>query len=314
MGLIPKLQSAMALQSCGRNSVTTYCWWARKFYAFTGRPASTWTGADVQSWMLTLHRADYSASSRKQALCAIAFIFKHVLQSDMGRLELPPMPQVRQTLRIIPSPEEIARLFTGLRGQVRLMASLLYGSGLRVQECCQLRIHDIDVAALSVRVHCGKGEKSRLTVLPVAIVPALRLHLSARKIQHDQDLAAGGGLVALPHRLAAKYPRASRELGWQWLFPSTAVRGQYRWHATPESIGKQMRAASRAAGLTQRVTPHTLRHAFATHCMRAGQDPRTVQDLLGHSDLATTMIYLHGDRARGFSPLDISPAMSHAAT
>ena len=231
----------------------------------------------------------------------------------MGRLELPPLPKVHPTLRTIPSREELGRIFTGLTGQVKLMAALCYGSGLRIGECCTLRVQDLDLAALTVRIHAGKGDKSRLTVLPVLLVPALRRHLAWRAALHECDMGNGLGLVELPGRLAIKYRNANRELRWQYLFPSTAVRGQYRWHATDESVAKQMRAAVAAAGITKRVTPHTLRHAFATHAMQAGNDPRTVQDLLGHASLETTMIYLHGDVARGFSPLDV-PALAAIPT
>jgi integron integrase len=313
-GLIPKLKQAMAEQSCGRNTVETYCWWARKLYAHTGKPASQWTGADVQNWLWLLHQARYSAQSRKQALCAAAFVFKHVLKSDMGTLELPPMPVVRQTLRVIPTREEIGRILSSLRGQVKLMAALMYGSGLRVNECCTLRVQDLDFDRLTVRVVAGKGDKSRLTLLPTLLAQPLQNHLAWRQSVHRLDLANGHGLVELPGRLSVKYPNASRELRWQWVFPSTIVRGQYRWHATPESVGKQMRQAVRAAGITKRVSPHTLRHAFATHAMQTGNDPRTVQDLLGHDSLETTMIYLHGDTARGVSPLDVQLATVPALT
>jgi integron integrase len=310
MGLITKLKAAMAEQSLQPNTVSCYVFWCRKFYGFTQKPASQWTGADVRAWLLSLHAANYSPVSRKQALNAAAFVFKHVLKEDMGALDLPPMPRVHQTLRVIPSREELGRIFAGLRGQAKLMAGLMYGSGLRVMECCRLRVQDVDLGALTVRVHAGKGDKSRLTVLPVMLAPALQRHLSWRKSLHDLDTANGHGLVELPGRLAAKYPRANRELRWQWLFPSTLVRGQYRWHATPESVSKQMRAAVRAAGIIKRVTPHTLRHAFATHAMQCGNDPRTVQDLLGHESLETTMVYLHGEAARGRSPLDCGAVSS----
>lgn len=156
-GLIPRLRQAMAEQSCLRNTVTTYCGWARMLYRFTRKPASQWTGADVQRWMYSLHQANYSASARKQALCAAAFIFKHVLKADMGRLELPPMPRVHQTLRAIPTRTEIARLAAGLRGPVRLMVAVMYGSGLRVSECCHLRVQDLDLERLTIAVHAGKG-------------------------------------------------------------------------------------------------------------------------------------------------------------
>lgn len=305
MGLIPKLEAALTEQSRGKSTGDCYKFWVRKFYAHNRKPASTWSGADVRDWMLRLAVENYSPVSRKQGLNAVMFVFKHVLKRDLGQLDLPPMPKVRHTLRIIPSREELGRIFAGLHGQVKLMAGLMYGSGLRVLcECCRLRVQDVDLEALTVRVHDGKGAKCRQTVLPVLLVPAVRRQIAWRGALHEQDLADGAGLVELPGRLAQKYPRANRELGWQFLFPSTVRRGQYRWHTTDEAIGKQLRAAVRAAGINKRVTPHTLRHAFATHALQAGNDIKTVQELLGHEDLNTTAIYLHADAARGVSPLD----------
>lgn len=303
-GLIPKLEAAMAEQDCLPRTVETYCWWVRKFYGFCQRPASQWDAESVRAWMLSLHADNYSAKSRKQALCAVLFVFRHVLKLELGHLDLPPFPTERHTLRIIPTREEIGRIFAGLKGQAKLMAALMYGSGLRVSEVCHLRVQDIDFAALTVRVHGGKGDKCRLTLLPVLLVPALTRHVAWRKSVHELDLANGCGLVELPGRLAVKYRNAPRELRWQFLFPSHLLRGQYRWHATDESVGKQMRAAVRAAGITKSVTPHTLRHAFVTHALQNGNDLATVKDLCGHEDVNTTMIYAHGDAARGVSPLD----------
>lgn len=305
MGLIAKLDAALKEQHCLPATMRCYRFWNRRAYGFIKKPASQWTGADVRAFLLHLHDQDYSPVSRKQALNAVAFTFKHVLRVEMGSLELPPMPRVRKTLRTIPTREELGRIFAGLRGQVKLMAALMYGSGLRVEcECCRLRVKDVNLASLTLDVWQGKGNKCRRTVLPVLLVPALRRHLAWVKSIHDLDLANGGGLVELPGRLAVKYKNASREFAWQWLFPSSVVRGQYRWHATDESVAKQMRAAIRAAGITKQITPHTLRHAFATHAMQAGNDIRTVQELLGHESLETTAIYLHGDKAHGISPLD----------
>lgn len=304
MNLHARLKNAAAEQDLLRNTVDAYWFWLRKFYAFHPVPASTWTGPDVTRYLCHIHAAGYSASARKQALNALAFFFKHILKADMGKLDLPPLPAVRKTLRIIPTREELGRIFAGMRGQCRIMAGLLYGAGLRVGECCHLRVQDIDFAALTVRVHNGKGDKSRLTLLPVTLVSALQRHIAWRKALHDQDVAAGGGLVELPGRLAIKYRNAPRELRWQWLFPSTIQHGQYRWHATDESVAKQMRAAVAAAGILKRVTPHTLRHAFATHAMRCGNDIATVQELLGHESLETTAIYVHADAAQGLSPMD----------
>lgn len=258
----------------------------------------------VRDYLLDMHHRDYSPVSRKQALNAIVFVFRHVLSRDLGELNLPPMPRVHHTLRIVPSRDELGRIFAGMRGQAKLMAALMYGSGIRIGECVKLRVKDVDLAGLTVNVWFGKGDKCRRTLLPVMLVPAFRRHLAWLKSQHDIDLANGCGLVELPGRLAVKYKNAPREFAWQWLFPSSIIRGQYRWHATDESLSKQMRTAVHAAGITKRVTPHTLRHAFATHAMQSGNDIRTVQELLGHEDLNTTAIYTHGDTASGISPLD----------
>jgi len=305
MGLIPKLKAAMVEQSCLKNTISCYCFWNRKFFGRIKKPASQWTSQDVRSFLLWMYDQNYSAVSRKQALNALAFTFKHVLRADMGALNLPPMPAVHHTNRIIPSREELGRIFSGIKGQVKLMCGILYGSGLRVGcECCKLRVHDVDLEALTIQVWSGKGDKCRQTIFPRLLIPMMQRHFAWRKALHDQDLAAGCGLVELPNRLAQKYRGASREFGWQWLFPSTLIRGQYRWHATEESVSKQMRKAIRSAGITKRITPHTLRHAFATHGLQAGNDIKTMQELLGHEDLNTTAIYLHADAARGVSPMD----------
>jgi integron integrase len=309
MTLTQKFEEAMIERSCLPNTRSTYHFWVKRFYLHCKKPATLWQPEDVRQWMLHLHREEFSSKSRKQALCAVKFVFDHVLKSELGWLDLPPMPVVRQTLKVIPTREEIGRIFAGLKGQCKIMAAVMYGSGLRVSECCKLRVQDVDFAALTVRVHSGKGDKSRMTVLPRLLVPALQRHLAWRKTIHDLDLANGCGLVELPGRLAIKYKNANRELRWQYLFPSAVVRGQYRWHTTDEAVGKQMREAVRAAGITKRVTPHTLRHGFVTHALEAGNDLAVVQKLVGHEDVNTTMIYAHGDRARGFSPLDVGPTL-----
>jgi integron integrase len=313
MNLREQFFKAIALRSAAWNTGRDYWRQIHKFYLFVKKPASQWTGEDVERWLHDLHRQKYAAKSRKQSLCAMAFLFKHVLRADMGTLNLPPMPKERQTLRIIPSRAELGPIFSGLRGTVKLMAGIMYGAGLRVGECCKLRVKDIDFDNGCILIHSGKGDKSRRTLLPERLVPMLQKHLQWRLSLHELDRANGARFVELPGRLAMKYKNANRDFGWQWLFPSTVLRGQYRWHITDEAIAKQMRVAVRAAGITSRVTPHTLRHAFATHAMRAGNDPRTVQDLLGHESIETTMIYLHGDRASGVSPLDVNDVVRRLA-
>jgi integrase len=306
MGLLASLRNEMVKQSCLPNSISTYCWWVRKFYAFIRKPGSQWTGTDVERWMLHLHEQDYSAKSRKQALCALVFVFKRVLKADLGQLNLPPMPRERKTLKTIPTRAEIWRILGRLTGSVKLIAGLLYGAGLRVEECCKLRVHDLDIEALTVRIHSGKGDKSRLTVLPALIVPALRRHLEWRRSLHEMDLSHGWGFVELPGRLAQKYRNANREFRWQFIFPSTAIRDGHRWYITPEAVQKQMRQVVEAEGIIKRITPHTLRHAHATHSMRMGDSIETVRVRLGHESLETTATYLHADGAEGLSPLDVA--------
>lgn len=304
MNLNQMFRKVAVERSLQPNTVACYEHWFGQFYRHVRVPASQWTGEQVADWLIRLHRLQYSPVSRKQALCALVFVFKHVLKRDLGQLALPPMPKIRQTLRVVPSREELGRIFAGMRGQAKLMAGVMYGSGLRVDECCKLRVQDIDLAALTIRVWNGKGDKTRLTVLPELLLPALRRHLAWVKSIHDLDLANGAGLVELPGRLAQKYKNTNREFRWQWLWPSAVLRGQYRWHATDESVSKQMRAALKAAGIVKRITPHCLRHAFATHGMQAGNDIKTVQELLGHESIETTAIYLHAHAAQGVSPLD----------
>ena len=304
MTLTKMFEDAMIEEDCLPNTRSQYQHYASVFYKFIRKPASQWIGSDVRRWMLELHRLNYSRSSRKTALCAVKFVFDHVLKIEMGWLDLPPMPAQRHTLKIIPSREELGRIFAGMTGQSKLMAALMYGGGLRVDECCKLRVQDLDFAAATIRVLNGKGDKVRLTTLPVLIIPALHRHLAWRKAMHDLDLAAGKGFVELPGRLNLKYRNANREFRWQFLFPSTLTRGQYRWHATPEAVQTQMREAVKASGIIKRVTPHTLRHAFTTHALQAGNDVKVVQELLGHEDVNTTMGYNHADRAQGFSPMD----------
>lgn len=309
-GLLTRLHELAHIQAPGRpalsrRTIAIYTSHVRAFYRFTGsKPAAQWTGADVSKWMWHLASEGYAPQSRGQALCAVIWVLKHVLHLDPGLLDLPAAPREKRTLKIIPTREEVARIFAGLRGQPRLMAAVIYGAGLRVEECCTLRVQDLDFAALTIRVHGGKGDKDRITLLPVALVPILQRWVAWRTALHERDLAEGAGYVELPGRLAHKYRTASRELRWQFLFPSTAIVQQRRWHAVPEGLQKAMRAAVAAAGIMKRVTPHTLRHAFATHSLRLGNDIATIQELLGHENVETTMIYLHGDAARGVSPLD----------
>ena len=195
------------------------------------------------------------------------------------------------------SPVQCAKLPAG--GAPRLMACLLYGAGLRVLECCRLRVQDIDFATNQIVVRGGKGDKDRVTMLPATAKADLMRHLEAVHAQHHRDLAAGAGWVELPTALSRKYPNAGREWVWQWVFPATRVyrdrlTGQRRRHHLHESVlQRAVKAAVRRSGIRKRASPHTLRHSFATHLLEDGHDIRTVQELLGHRDVTTTMIYTH---------------------
>jgi site-specific recombinase XerD len=320
LGLIARFKQAAPVQTDRRNALCkntqeTYIHWVKLFWQFVApRPANQWVGSDVEEFMWHLSRQQYAVKSRKQALCALVYVFKNVLNRDPGTLNLPAMPKEKPTLKIIPSRAELARIFAGMRGQPRLMAALMYGSGLRVMECCTLRIKDLDFEALTVRVHGGKGAKDRLCLLPANLVAPLQKHLNWRLALQARDCEDGAGFVDLPGRMAIKSPSAARSDQWQFLFPSTVLRAQRRWHTTPESVQQALKQAVQAAGIMKRVTPHTLRHAYCTHSLRAGNDAATVQVLMGHDSLETTMIYAHADHSRGVSPLDVGdlqPARLH---
>lgn len=304
MGLIAEFKR-VASSDLSKNTISTYLCWIRKFHQFTGKGAASWTGRDITSFIHHMQQERYSLKSRHQALCALVYVFKKVLRIDPGNLELPKIQRPQPTLKIMPTQQEIARIFAGLKGQVKLMAWLIYGSGLRVQECCTLRMKDVDFAEPSICVWDGKGAKHRRTVLPIRLVPMLQKQMEWRAALHAHDVEEGWGFVELPGRLSQKYKSASRELAWQFLFPSRAVRDKHRWHAVPESVQKALKAAVAAAGLLKRITPHTLRHACATHMLKIpGNDIATVGAMLGHESIETTQIYVHADRAPGTSPLD----------
>jgi integron integrase len=254
-----------------------------------------------------------AASSHLQALNALLFLFRHVAPGDAGALEAR-RRQVRRPERLpeVLAVEEVRAVLNAMRGMPRLVAALLYGTGLRVGEGLALRVQDIDFAAGTVAVRGGKGAKDRLTVLPTRLAAPLHRLALRRLALHRDDLRHGRGHAPLPGRLGRKYPRASRSFGWQFLFASGAVRqdpatGQWlRWHLSPSSVQAAFKAALRDCRIHRHASLHTLRHSFATHLLAQGTDIRTIQQLLGHRHLDTTMVYTHlGDVARTTrSPLD----------
>jgi len=292
----------------------TYRAWAVRFVRFLA-PASPYqaTGQEVGAFLSELavrHRA--SPSTQKQALNAIVFLMQEALHRDLGtfRFERPPS---RKRMPTVLSRNECERLFEAMEGTPRLMAELAYGAGLRLMELLRLRVQDLDLDRQRLLVRAGKGDRDRVTVLPESLLPGLRRQLHRLRELYAEDRAAGLPGVWLPEGLARKYQRAGEAWEWQWVFPSretsldpvTGIRRRH--HAVDTSFQRMLKAASRRAEIDKRVTPHVLRHSFATHLLESGTDIRTVQDLLGHQSVETTHIYLHVTRKPGVgvrSPLD----------
>ena len=254
-----------------------------------------------------------ASSTQNQALSAILFLYKEVIATPLDWLE--GLDRAKRPARVptVLSVPEVARLLSHLEGSKWLMASLLYGAGLRLRECLKLRVKDVDFEYRQIVVRNGKGAKDRVTMLPQNSVAPLRQHLVRVRALHDADLAAGYGNVELPDAIGRKYPRAACDWGWEFVFPayrySTDPRsGEVRRHHVYDDVlVRAVKQAARAAGIAKHVSCHTLRHSFATHLLESGYDIRTVQELLGHADVSTTMIYTHvlNKGGRGVtSPLD----------
>lgn len=256
--------------------------------------------AEVTRYLSSLATAGrVAASTQNQALSALLFLYREVLQIEMPWLD--DIVRARRPIRLpeVLTRDEVRAIIRQLHGPSRLMAILLYGSGLRLLECARLRVKDLDFARHQLTVRVGKGDKDRVTTLPVTVEVELTRHLAAVKQQHEADLRQGAGWVELPWALARKYPNAGREWPWQWVFPASRsyvdhATGQRRRHHLHESVlQRAVKEAARFAGISKRATCHTLRHSFATHLLEDDRDIRTVQELLGHRDVATTMVYTH---------------------
>jgi len=279
----------------------TYVHWIKRYIFFHGKRHPAEMGAaEVTAFLTALAVRDrVAASTQNQALNALLFLYREILGVELPWLDGLVRAKRPQHLPTVLTREEVRTVLEQLDRAPRLMALLLYGAGLRLLECCRLRIKDVDFATNQITIRDGKGSKDRVTMLPSAVKIDLARHVERARALHQRDIAAGAGWVELPWALGRKYPNAGREWAWQWVFPATRLyvdpsTGQRRRHHLHESVVQRaVREAVLKAGLAKKATCHTLRHSFATHLLEDGHDIRTVQELLGHQDVSTTMIYTH---------------------
>jgi integron integrase len=293
-----------------------YVKWGREFILFHGKRHPKDLGeADIAAFLSHLASSrGVAASTQNQALNAIVFLYKHVLGIELGGFGSIEKAKRPEKLPVVLSKGEVQRLLGKMNGTHGLTASLLYGTGMRLMECVRLRVKDVDFERGQIMVREGKGQKDRATMLPESLILELKEHLARVRGTHDKDLGEGFGEVYLPAALDKKYPAAPKEWAWQYIFPSTKISrdprsGKERRHHMDESaLQKAVKKAARVAKIDKKVTPHTFRHSFATHLLENGYDIRTVQELLGHKSVQTTMIYTHVIKKGGMgvqSPLDV---------
>jgi len=313
--LLDRMRAEIRVRHYSIRTEETYLDWARRFILFHNKRHPRDMGADeVQAFLshLAVERK-VSPSTQNQAKSALLFLYRDVLHIELPWLDEVIAAKMGKRLPVVLTTNEMRALLNAMSGTMGLVASLLYGTGMRLLEGLRLRVKDVEFERREIVVREGKGNKDRVTVLPENLILPLQAHLAKVKALHERDLDAGYGEVYMPNALAVKYPKAARAWGWQFVFPSP-VRSidprsgvERRHHLYEASVQRAVREAAKIAEITKPVTPHVLRHSFATHLLQSGYDIRTVQELLGHSDVSTTMIYTHvlNKGGRGVvSPLD----------
>lgn len=300
--LLDLVRETLRLKHYALRTEEAYVHWIRRFILFHNKRHPREMGIpEIRAFLAHLATEDHvAASTQTQALSALLFLYRQVLHQELDPLDLDAIrAQKPKRLPTVLTRAEVQRVLAQMTGIHLLMARLLYGSGLRLMECLRLRVKDVDFELHQITVRDGKGAQDRVTMLPESVIPALRDQLTHGRALHEQDLANGYGCVFLPDALERKYPNACKEWGWQYVFPSERIsrdpRGEMlrRHHLDESGLQKAVRAAAKAAGIAKPVGPHTFRHSFATHLLEAHYDIRTVQELLGHKDVKTTMVYTH---------------------
>jgi len=313
--LLDRVVARLRVKHYSLRTEKTYVDWIKRYIWFHGkRHPQEMGGLEVEAFLshLAVERT-VSASTQNQAKSALLFLYKEVLQTELPWLDNITQAKVPKRLPVVMTRDEVRAVLSRMDGTMWLIASLLYGSGLRIMECLRMRVKDLDLAKGEILVREGKGFKDRVTMLPTSLVQSLKDHLLRVKELHEGDLKTGHGEVFMPMALARKYPNAGRSWAWQYVFPSRNLSADplssviRRHHADEKTIRRAVRRAVLEAGINKPATPHTFRHSFATHLLESGYDIRTVQELLGHSDVSTTMIYTHVLNKGGkgvVSPLD----------
>ena len=302
-GILDEVRNVLRRRHYSIRTEKTYCDWIKRYirhFNMKSRADLCDGERKVEDFLTYLARdRRVAASTQNQALNALVFFYKQVLKQALDQTINAERASRKPKIPVVLTREETARLLDALEGKQQLVARLLYGCGLRISECLRLRVQDVDFEMKAVTIRSGKGDKDRVTTFPPSLRNALEAHLKKVKLLHEKDLAAGFGSVYLPHALERKYPNAGRQWKWQYVFPAHSLSKDpragivRRHHLDPSPINKALANAVRVAGIEKRVSAHTLRHSFATHLLQRGTDIRTIQSLLGHKDVQTTMIYTH---------------------
>jgi len=315
--LLDQARDKLRLKNYSYATEKSYIGWIRRYILFHQKRHPADMGkTEIEAFLTHLAvEGNVAPSTQNQALHALLFLYRDVLEQPIvGNVEALRAREHRRLPTVL-TVEETQRVLGQLDGVYHLIGLLLYGSGLRVQECLSLRVKDIDCTRKEIMVRSGKGDKDRVTMLPEKAIPELETHLTQVRTQHERDLQRGYGMAPLPDALERKYPNANREWGWQFIFPAASLSRNpradhdtlYRFHLHESQVQKAIHKAAKQVSIPKPVSPHTFRHCFATHLLEAGYDIRTVQELLGHKDVKTTQIYTHvlnrGPRAVR-SPLD----------
>lgn len=298
---LAEMERLLRLRHYSPRTLRAYLGWVRRYLRYLKADGNrAIVPEDAKAYLSVLAtRGKVAASTQNQAFNALLFLHRHVLFADLGDMSGTLRARRGHRLPVVLSIDEVRSILGQLTGTRRLMIELIYGTGMRLGETIRLRVKDIDFQAGVISVHSGKGEKDRITFLPARLRPALEEHLRKVKILHERDLASGAGEAPLPGALQRKYPNAGREWGWQFVFPSARLGSDVeahairRWHVSPATVQKSMKSAVRKARLAKPAGVHTLRHSFATHLLMKGVDIRRIQDLLGHRNVETTMVYTH---------------------